>query len=334
MRSLVNFLWKKFRGLHYGIKLRVLTMRAVVSVSFPPLVYVLLQCFFATPSGGLTVPLSAAKPASSLRGMSLPRVSDGVVVDLGDALASTTSDGRTLLVLGTHAGDFNMIEYAQKCSFYQSRLEALGVSRIMLVVNGGAAACRKLSELLELPDSVELFADPSGEAGRRFGVSQGWMPDASFSANLKLFWVGIGLGPPWGTLPAVLTGYFGNPDGRRDWIEASLLQGQLAGRWPDTVLELQPDGVSMARNKFDDFPLLGGWGRRPLELATLRLQNLVSIQFKNWDVLRPAEDRCLTQLGGCAVVGAGGQPLFSWVDQGLCDVPDFEVVLEALEEAR
>ena len=41
--------------------------------------------------------------------------------------------------------------------------------------------------------------------------------------------------------------------------------------------------------------------------------------------------RCLTQLGGCAVVGEGGEPLFSWVDQGLCDVPDFELqLLEAL----
>ena len=57
-------------------------------------------------------------------------------------------------------------------------------------------------------------------------------------------------------------------------------------------------------NKFDDFPLVGGWGRRPLELATLRLQNLVDVQFKHWDALKPVDDRCLTPLGGCAVVGA------------------------------
>jgi len=38
-----------------------------------------------------------------------------------------------------------------------------------------------------------------------------------------------------------------------------------------------------------------------------------------------------TQLGGCAVVGAGGEPLYSWVDGGLCDlVPDFELLLDAL----
>ena len=84
--------------------------------------------------------------------------------------------------------------------------------------------------MLDLPASVELYADPYGEAGRCFGVSRGWRPDAELSPNLKLFVVGIGLGPPWGTLPAVLTGYLGNPGGRRDWIESALLQGQLAGR--------------------------------------------------------------------------------------------------------
>lgn len=83
-------------------------------------------------------------------------------------------------------------------------------------------------------------------------------------------------------------------------------------------------------NKFDDFPLVGGWGRRPLELATLRLQNLVDVQFKHWDALKPVDDRCLTQLGGCAVVGAGGDALFSWVDEGLCDVPDFHELVESL----
>ena len=86
----------------------------------------------------------------------------------------------------------------------------------------------------------------------------------------------------------------------------------------------------MARNRFDDLPLLSGWGVRPLELATLRLQNLVGIQFTHWDALKPVDDRCLTQLGGCAVVGPAGEPLFSWVDEGLCDVPDFNELMDAL----
>ena len=81
---------------------------------------------------------------------------------------------------------------------------------------------------------------------------------------------------------------------------------------------------------FDELPVVGDWGRRPLELATLRLQNLLDIQAKHWDALKPVDERCLTQLGGCAVVGAGGAPIYSWCDQGLCDVPDYRKLLERI----
>ena len=73
------------------------------------------------------------------------------------------------------------------------------------------------------------------------------------------------------------------------------------------------------------------WGVRPFELATLRLQNLKDVQLAHYDELKPGDDRCLTQLGGCAVVGPGGAPLYSWVDRGLCDVPDFEALLEEVD---
>jgi hypothetical protein len=176
---------------------------------------------------------------------------------------------------------------------------------------------------------VELLADPTGGAGRAFGVSRGFRPDDdSLSPFAKLFVVGIGLGPPWGTLPPVLKGYVGDAKGRREWIEASLQQGQRAGRWPNP-LELSDDGERVVANAFDNTPLLGGWGVRPFELATLRLQNLI-MQAQNWDELKPLDERCLTQLGGCTVVSARGEALYSWVDQGLCDVPDMEELLEAL----
>ena len=48
-------------------------------------------------------------------------------------------------------------------------------------------------------------------------------------------------------------------------------------------------------NKFDDLPL--DWGVRPFELATLRLQTLKDVQLAHYDDLKPADDRCLTQLG-------------------------------------
>jgi hypothetical protein len=55
-----------------------------------------------------------------------------------------------------------------------------------------------------------------------------------------------------------------------------------------------------------------------------------NVQLKHWDALAPVDDRCLTQLGGCTVVGPGGEPIYSWLDQGLCDVPDMHTLLENL----
>lgn len=283
-------------------------------------------CAMLKSSIALVVPLSAARPAASLQGVSLSRISDGTNVDLGQALASTAQ--RTLLILGTHAADFNSIEYAQRLRFFLPQMQEKGIERFIFVINGNEASCRKLTEMLDLPEAVEVLADPVGEAGRKFGVSRGFAPDEDLSPFVKLFVVGIGLGPPWGTLPAVLTGYLGNPGGRRDWIEAALQQGQLAGRWP-FVLDLADDG-SMIANRFDNFPLLGGWGRRPFELATLRLQNLVSIQFAHYAALKPTDDRCLTQLGGLCVVGPGGDADFVWCDAGLCDLPDMRELIDAL----
>merc|ERR1719443_2339868 len=154
------------------------------------------------------VPLSAAQPAAALAGVRLARFSDGEEVDVGAALAATAAGAKTLLVLGTHAGDFNMIEYGQRTRFFLPELRAKGIDRVLMVVNGEASACAKLAELLGLPGDIEVLADPTGEAGRRFGVSRGFRPDdARLSPQAKLFFMGIRVGPPWGTLPAVGTGY-------------------------------------------------------------------------------------------------------------------------------
>ena len=73
------------------------------------------------------------------------------------------------------------------------------------MLNADAARCRTLAELLDGRTTSELFSDPTGEAGRKFGVSRGFGPgDAALSPYVELFVVGIGLGPPWGTLLPVL----------------------------------------------------------------------------------------------------------------------------------
>ena len=273
------------------------------------------------------VPLAATRPAASLAGISLPRASDGTLVNLSEAVKASGDAKRTLLVLGTYPADFNMIEYGQRLRHYMPELKAKGVERFLVVVNGPPSAANKLSTLLGLPEEVELLSDPTGEAGRKFGVSRGWKPDDNgLNPYLKLYLMLFGIGPP-NTLPAVITGYLGNPSGRRAWIETALQQGQAAGRWPDNVLDMSEPGKP--KNQFDELPLVGGWGRRPLELATLRLQNL-KMSFDNWSEMKPTDDRCLTQLGGCVIVGEKGEALYSWVDNGICDVANFDEMVESL----
>ena len=59
---------------------------------------------------------------------------------------------------------------------------------------------------------------------------------------------------------------------------------------------------------FSQLPLVGDWGRRPLELATLRLQNMVGVSLSRWGELAPdASDivlffTCLSN-SGCRGVG-------------------------------
>lgn len=249
------------------------------------------------------------------------------------------SDERTVLVFGTYAADFNNIEYAQKLAHYAPKLaEQARIDKIALVVNGSPAAAARLRELLELPEQIELLADPSGDAGRAFGVSRGWLADRDtielgeslsvpISPYAKLFGMLFGLGA-WLTLPSVVAGYVGNPGGTNRWIVDALAQGQRAGRWPDTALDLGADG-RVTRNAFDELPLVGGWGRRPLELATLRLQTMVGVSLANWSELQPDDGRCLTQLGGLLAF-EGDKVLYEWYDQGICNTADFEDLLRKL----
>lgn len=223
-----------------------------------------------------------------------------------------------------------MIEYAQQLSHYVPALKEVGVDKIMCVVNGPPAACRRLASLVGMPSEVELLSDPTGEAGRDFGVSRGWLPDEqSVPAYAKLFGMLLGLGAS-NTLPSVITGYLGNPNGKNEWIQSALAQGKTAGRWPgELVVDLDEDG-NVVRNAFDELPIVGGWGRRPLELATLRLQTMLGVSLEHWSELQEGvDDRCLTQLGGLVAV-RDGKVLFEYRDGGICNVCSFEKLLGAI----
>ena len=258
-----------------------------------------------------------------LAGISVPSAaSTGESVSLGDALSGS---GTTLLVLGTYPADFNMIEYAQKLRHYYPALKDKGVDRMICTVNGKPSSCTLLADLVGLQEDIEILSDEEGAAGRAFGVSRGWLPDEDklelfgndvpLSPYAKLFGMLLGLGAG-NTLPSVITGYIGNPSGVHGWIEDAIAQGQAKGRWPDMALDVDAAG-KVTKNSFDELPVVGDWGRRPLELATLRLQTMLGISLSKWDELQPTDERCLTQLGGLIVV-RDGSVVYEWKDNGIC----------------
>eukprot|EP00548_Thalassiothrix_antarctica_P008862 CAMPEP_0194129642 /NCGR_PEP_ID=MMETSP0152-20130528/861_1 /TAXON_ID=1049557 /ORGANISM="Thalassiothrix antarctica, Strain L6-D1" /LENGTH=293 /DNA_ID=CAMNT_0038823941 /DNA_START=41 /DNA_END=922 /DNA_ORIENTATION=+ len=271
-----------------------------------------------------------------LQGVTVKSVDKNVDVDLGSFLSSEKS----LLILGTYAADFNAIEYAQRLRYYMPKLRAeCGIEKFGLVLNCNPAAAKAMCKAVDLStDEVQLFIDPTGKAGRTFGVGRGWQPDnEDINPFLKLFGMLWGLGA-WATLPAVIGGYIGNPFTSQKWIEDAFVVGMKQGRWPDNAIELNEADGSIKSNKFKDLPLVGSWGRPPLELATLRLQSMMGISLKQWDELAPDEESLqsgvLTQLGGCVVCNEGGEAIYEWRDPGICAVANFEDILKELKNTN
>ena len=93
----------------------------------------------------------SASGFAPLAGVSLPKVSTGESVNLGDALSAS---GTTVLVVGTYPADFNMIEYAQKLRHYLPALEEKGVSRFLCTVNGKQSSCELLADMVGIPERV------------------------------------------------------------------------------------------------------------------------------------------------------------------------------------
>jgi hypothetical protein len=261
---------------------------------------------------------------------------------------------RTLLIFGTYAADFNMIEYGQRLRYYYPILQQspYNITRFGMIVNcQNSQVVQKFQQYIDLPDhTIECFYDPKGMAGKAFGVSRGWLPDnTEIHPYLKLFGMLFGLGA-YATLPAVISGYIGNPFVPQPWITDALTVGNTQQRWPMNALEITNSTV---RSKFDDLPLVGrSWGRRPLELATLRLQSMMGISIAHWEELQPNQEALdagvLTQLGGCIIIehnnkknqdsrngdttGSSGdfKVLYDWKDPGICAVANFEDILRKL----
>lgn len=120
---------------------------------------------------------------------------DDEVIDIGEWLSSSSSNsninggGKSLLVFGTYAADFNAIEYGQRLRYYWPKLKNdRGFERCAFLLNCQPDAAKKLCNYVDLPSDIEVWVDNTGEAGRKFGVSKGWLPEnKDVNPFLKLF---------------------------------------------------------------------------------------------------------------------------------------------------
>lgn len=311
-----------------------MTIFREVSVLVAVLTIGIVDGFSASVATPPTIP-SGLKPD-----MKVTSVVSGETVDVANYMKSAEDGaGRSLFVFGAYAADFNAIEYAQRLRYYIPQLEEkCGISKFGLLLSCQPEAAKALAQEVDLPlDKIDLFVDNTGTIAKEWGVERGWLPeDSEVNPFLKLFGMLFGLGA-WATLPAVIGGYIGNPFKAQPWIEDALAVGQLQGRWPNTALDLDEATGEIITNKFTELPVVGSWPRRPLELATLRLQSMVGISLTKWRELAPDEQALeagvLTQLGGCLVVdSATGETLFRWRDPGICAVASFEDIIEKLEK--
>lgn len=154
-----------------------------------------MKCFTFCAATALLVSVIPTDAFAPLIGVTVKSLESGKDVDLGNFLSDTPS--RSLLILGTYAADFNTIEYAQRLRYYLPFLkEQCGISKFGLVLNCQPEAAMKLAETVDLDTTmVQLLVDPTGQAGRAYGVGRGWMPENNdVNPFLKLFGMLWGLG--------------------------------------------------------------------------------------------------------------------------------------------
>lgn len=207
----------------------------------------------------------------------------------------------------THCADLGSPELIQRLirNKIPQQLKDLNITYNFVTV-GSASNATAFKQLFSSTwpggaDTMPLYVDPDGSLYTKLGFSKGFAPNTeALSPYVKLLAMLAGLGSP-GTIPEVLRGYIG--DKTEDQVFQS---GTFLG---------------------DAFNVLGSGYQRPLELATLRLQNMVG-SLRGWGELAPPEAGMLTWLGGCVVVRDGRVVEWRYDDRGILQTVDEEEVLK------
>lgn len=233
--------------------------------------------------------------ATGLEGVALLTLSGENWIQANE-LWDAKQEERVLFAFATHFADLTTWEYARVLKMERKKLQEANVKLVFVgigTVEQAKLFCQECGF-----EEEDVYCDPRGENYRKLGFNRGFAPDANVSGYLKLLAMLAGLGSP-GTIPEVLRGYLGDKNAK-PWFSEEETMGKL-------------------------FKSVGVGYQRPFELATVRLQNMVSV-LSRWKELSPENDKLLTQLGG-TLAFRGSELVYRFDDRGILVYADVDELI-------
>ncbi|CAM9350351.1 unnamed protein product, partial [Phaeothamnion confervicola] len=217
---------------------------------------------------------------------------------------------KTIVSFLTHFADFNSWELAQKLRHNLPAIDDAG-TKVVAVGIGSILGAKAFAAATGFPLG-SLYVDESANAYSALNFAQGFQPKLpgkiKVNPYLRLLPMLAGIGSP-GTIQAVLRGYTGDRSANAEWV--------------GTTLQI------VDKSAFD---VLGTDGARPLEVATVRLQNMAEI-LRKWDVLSPPNKELITQQGGTLVFD-GAEVIYEYRDKGILTYCDVDVLMDVVGARR
>ncbi|KAA8494506.1 hypothetical protein FVE85_2747 [Porphyridium purpureum] len=234
-------------------------------------------------------------------------------LDWSISLASllNTAGRRTYLCMFTHFGDLTTFEYAQRLLPELQVLEDKNVNLVCVGI-GSPENARLFAQITGFPIEY-VYADETAAAYEALDLYKGFLGErAQVHPYVKLFAMLAGIGSP-GTLRRVLGGYIGSRD-------------RSIEKWSKGAIKF------LDANMFD---VLGSQYQRPFELATVRLQNMIDI-IPRWFELSPEKQELIVRQGATLVLDAAEERvLYAYRDTGILVYADVDHALSlACQPAR
>lgn len=218
------------------------------------------------------------------------------------SIVSGCETAKKILVIALpQLGDFDSLEYVWWLQRERKKLEALEIV-VRAVGIGNLAAGKRFCYYTGFPEE-NLFMTSNADLHQNLGFYSGlsWniaglSPRVNTWINLLLMCAGIG--SP-GTLKEVLRGYIG------DRAAPQLIA-------EEEVVKAPP----LPPLRGSSFNIAGGKGfQRPLELATLRLRNMVEV-LSHWKTY-VSDASYLTQRGGTFLLDENRELVYEWRDRAI-----------------